>query len=41
MLRSTTQLAESHGDELGLEHIWNGDELFGEQFQGNRAKCRI
>ena len=26
MLRSSTQLAESHGDELGLEYLWNGDE---------------
>ena len=26
MLRSGTQLAKSHGDNLGLEYLWNGDE---------------
>ena len=26
MLRSSTQLAKSHGDDLRLEYIWNGDE---------------
>ena len=26
MLRSSTQLANSHGDDLGLEYLWNGDE---------------
>ena len=26
MLRSSTQLAKSHGDYLGLEYLWNGDE---------------
>ena len=26
MLRSSTQLAKSHGDNLGLECLWNGDE---------------
>ena len=26
MLRSSTQLAKSHGDDLGLEDLWNGDE---------------
>ena len=26
MLRSGTQLAKSHGDDLGLEYLWNGDE---------------
>ena len=26
MLRSSTQLAKSHGDDLGLEYLWNGDE---------------
>ena len=26
MLRSSTQLVKSHGDDLGLEHLWNGDE---------------
>ena len=26
MLRSSTQLVKSHGDELGLEYLWNGDE---------------
>ena len=24
MLRSSTQLAKSHGDDLGLEYLWNG-----------------
>ena len=26
MLRSGTQLVKSHGDDLGLEYLWNGDE---------------
>ena len=26
MLRSSTQLAKSHGDDRGLEYLWNGDE---------------
>ena len=26
MLRSSTQLAKSHGDDLGPEYLWNGDE---------------
>ena len=26
MLRSSTQLAKSHRDDLGLEYLWNGDE---------------
>ena len=26
MLRSSTQLAKSHGDDVGLEYLWNGDE---------------
>ena len=26
MLRSSTQLAKSHGDDLGLEYLWKGDE---------------
>ena len=26
MLRSSTQLAMSHGDDLGLGYLWNGDE---------------
>ena len=26
MLRSGTQLAKSHGDDLGLEYLWNRDE---------------
>ena len=26
MLRSSTQLAKSHGDDLGLEYLWNRDE---------------
>ena len=25
MLRSSTQLAKSHGDYLGLQYLWNGD----------------
>ena len=24
MLRSSTQLAKSHGDDQGLEYLWNG-----------------
>ena len=26
LLRSRTQLVKSHGDDLGLEYLWNGDE---------------
>ena len=26
MLRSSSQLAKSHGDDLGPEYLWNGDE---------------
>ena len=26
MLRSSIQLAKNHGDNLGLEYLWNGDE---------------
>ena len=26
MLRSSTQLAKSHRDDLDLEYLWNGDE---------------
>ena len=26
MLRSSSQLVKSHGDDLGLEYLWNGDE---------------
>ena len=26
MLRPSTQLAKSHGDDLGLEYLWNEDE---------------
>ena len=26
MLRSRTQLVKSHGDDLGLEYLWNWDE---------------
>ena len=26
MLRSSTQLVKSHGDDLSLEYLWNGDK---------------
>ena len=26
MLQFSTQLVKSHGDDLGLEYLWNGDE---------------
>ena len=26
MLQSSTQLVKSHGDDFGLEYLWNGDE---------------
>ena len=26
MLRSSTQLVKSHGDDLSLKYLWNGDE---------------
>ena len=26
ILRSSSQLVKSHGDNLGLEYLWNGDE---------------
>ena len=44
MLRSSTQLVKSRGDNLGLQYLWNGDEyvLFvGKQFDSNREKRRI
>ena len=25
MLRSSIQLVKSHGDDLGLEYLWNGN----------------
>ena len=40
MLRSSTQLVKSHGDYLGLEYLWNGDE-YGKQFESNGEKRRI
>ena len=27
MLRSSIQFVKSHGDDLGLEYLWNGDEF--------------
>ena len=29
MLRSSTYLVKSHGDDGGLEYLWNGDEYDG------------
>ena len=26
MLQPSTQFVKSHGDDLGLEYLWNGDE---------------
>ena len=26
MTRSSTQFVKSHGEDLGLEYLWNGDE---------------
>ena len=26
MLRCSTQLVKSHGDDLDLKYLWNGDE---------------
>ena len=26
MLQSSTQLAKNHGEDLGLEYLWKGDE---------------
>ena len=36
MLQSNTQFVKSHGDDLGLEYLWNGDEY---GFLGNRLKA--
>ena len=43
MLRSSTQLVKSHGDDLSLEYLWNRDEygFFGKQFESNGEKRRI
>ena len=42
MLRSSTQLVKSHGDDLGLEYLWNKDE-YGSLENSLKAikKCRI
>ena len=43
MLRSSTQSARSHGDNLGPEYLWNGDEYSSfekkKQFQSNRENA--
>ena len=31
MPRSSTQLVKSHGDDLSLEYLWNGDESNGKR----------
>ena len=36
MLRSSTQLVKSHGDDLGLEYLWKGD---GYSSLGNSLKA--
>ena len=43
MLRSGIQLVKSHGDDLSLEYLWNGDEygFFGKRFESNGEKPRI
>ena len=43
MLRSSTQLAESHGDDLGLECLWNGDKYgsLENSLKSNGEKRRI
>ena len=43
MLRSSTQLVKSHGNDLGIEYLWNGNEygVFGKQFANNGEKRRI
>ena len=40
MLRSSTQLVKSHGDDLGLEYLYNGmnTRFFGKQFASNGEK---
>ena len=39
MLRSRTQLVKSHGDDLGLEYLWNGDE-YGSMENGLKAMLK-
>ena len=43
MLRSSTQLVKSHGDELGLEYLRNGDEYnsLENSLKAMEKKCRI
>ena len=43
MLRSRAQLVKSHGDELGLEYLWNGDEYgsWENSLKANGEKRRI
>ena len=40
MLRSSTQLVKSHGDDLGPEYLYNGmnTRFFGKQFASNGEK---
>ena len=35
MLQCSTQLVKSHGDDLGLDYLWNGDEY---GYLGNSLK---
>ena len=41
MLRSRTQLVKSHGDDLGLEYLWNGDEYGSLEQYEDSDKCTV
>ena len=45
MLRSSTQFVKSHGDDLGLEYLWNGDEYSSSEnslkAMEKNAECRM
>ena len=40
MLRSGTQLVKSHGDDLGLEYLWNGDQYSLKAMEKNAEYAR-
>ena len=40
MLQSSTQLIKSHGDDLGLEYLWNGDEYASKLWKTVRKQWR-
>ena len=42
MLLSSTELVKGHGDDLGLEYLWNGDEYSSlEQFEAMEKNANM